>query len=224
MNNVVELRQYTLKPGMRESLISLFDREFLESQEACGCDVIGQFRDLDVADRFVWLRGFADMTTRGQALAAFYDGPVWKAHREAANATMLDSDNVLLLRPARPYAGFDLNAQRPPLGQAAQGVLTATICRFKQKIEEPTIAEVERNILPKLEDSGDAVLAWFATEYASNNFPRLPVREAENVVVWFARRMAAAPPLPAEFLSSLLEYPLTLRLSPTPRSKLRVSR
>ena len=31
---VLELRQYTLKPGMRDILIELFEREFVESQEA----------------------------------------------------------------------------------------------------------------------------------------------------------------------------------------------
>ena len=62
--------------------------------------MLGQFRDLDDADRFVWLRGFESMAARPAALGAFYDGPVWKAHREAANATMIDSDDVLLLQPA----------------------------------------------------------------------------------------------------------------------------
>jgi hypothetical protein len=33
---VVELRQYTLRPGQRDVLIALFDREFVESQEAEG--------------------------------------------------------------------------------------------------------------------------------------------------------------------------------------------
>jgi NIPSNAP len=100
---VVELRQYTLHPGKRDVLIDLFDREFIEPQEALGIKVIGQFRDLDRSDRFVWLRGFHDMTSRAKALTDFYSGPVWKAHREAANATMIDSDNVLLLRPATAY-------------------------------------------------------------------------------------------------------------------------
>ncbi|TAN01085.1 MAG: NIPSNAP family protein, partial [Rhodanobacteraceae bacterium] len=84
---VVELRQYTLRPRARETLIRLFEREFVESQEACGASVIGTFRDLDQPDRFVWLRGFADMRARRQALAEFYGGLVWKAHRDAANAT-----------------------------------------------------------------------------------------------------------------------------------------
>ena len=39
--------------------------------------VIGQFRDLDNPDSFVWLRGFADMEARKRALTGFYSGPVW---------------------------------------------------------------------------------------------------------------------------------------------------
>ena len=113
---VVELRQYTLNPGQRETLIALFDREFIESQEATGMTVIGQFSDLDRPDMFVWLRGFDSMDVRKEALAAFYDGRVWTAHRDAANATMIDSDDVLLLTPAWPGAGFDLSsAQRGAL-------------------------------------------------------------------------------------------------------------
>src|SRR5436190_23697235 len=69
---VVELRQYTLHPGMRDTLIELFDREFVESQEALGMKIIGQFRDADNPNRFVWLRGFRDMPSRAQALKDFY--------------------------------------------------------------------------------------------------------------------------------------------------------
>ena len=79
---VVELRQYTLHPGQRDVLIDLFDREFVETQEAVGMAVLGQFRDLDDPDRFVWLRGFDDMPRRAQALGRFYGGPVWKAHKD----------------------------------------------------------------------------------------------------------------------------------------------
>ncbi|HET7865773.1 MAG TPA: hypothetical protein VFL86_15325 [Burkholderiaceae bacterium] len=54
--HVVELRQYTLHAGQRDVLIDLFDREFVETQEAVGMTVMGQFRDLDDADRFSPLR------------------------------------------------------------------------------------------------------------------------------------------------------------------------
>src|SRR5262249_50136163 len=73
-HHVYELRQYPLHPGQREVLISLFDRHLVEPQEAVGMRVVGQFRDLDHPDRFVWLRSFEDMVTRDAALRAFYGG------------------------------------------------------------------------------------------------------------------------------------------------------
>ncbi len=96
--NLIELRQYLLHAGQRDTLIDLFDREFVEAQEAVGMDVLGQFRDPQRPDYFVWIRGFPDMTARHESLTAFYEGPVWARHREVANATMVDSDNVMLLR------------------------------------------------------------------------------------------------------------------------------
>jgi NIPSNAP len=67
---VVELRQYTLKPGQRDILIDLFERHFIESQEAAGMTLVGQFRDRRRDDRFVWLRGFANMEARHKASKA----------------------------------------------------------------------------------------------------------------------------------------------------------
>src|SRR4051812_33116250 len=106
LSPIVELRQYTCHKGGRDKLIALFEREFIAPQDALGARVIGIFRDEDDPDRFVWLRGFDSMAARKTALTAFYGGPVWKAHRDTANATMLDSDNVLLLHPAGAGGGF----------------------------------------------------------------------------------------------------------------------
>jgi len=39
---MLELRQYRLKPGLRDVLIDLFDRYFIESQEALGMTIVGQ--------------------------------------------------------------------------------------------------------------------------------------------------------------------------------------
>ena len=223
MSAVFELRQYTLKPGMRDTLISLFEREFIETQEAAGCDLPGQFRDVDVADRFVWLRGFEDMPSRAAALKAFYGGPVWKANREAANETMIDSDNVLLLRPGAAFALDGVARPAPGAPETPQGVVAATVCRFRDRLGDDIEILLARDVFPLFERAGTPVLAWFMTEYAPNNFSALPVREGENVVVWFARNPGVAPPLPENVLSQLVEYPLTLRLRPTARSKLRIA-
>src|SRR2546429_3834352 len=81
---IIELRQYTLHSGQRDVLIDLFDREFVESQEALGMKLIGQFRHLDDPNRFVWLRGFRDMSLRAQALKDFYGGTL-------ADATLIQA-------------------------------------------------------------------------------------------------------------------------------------
>src|SRR5688500_18059770 len=118
---IVELRMYSLHPGRRDELIRLVERGFIGSQEAVGIQVIGQFVVLDDPNRVIWLRGFHDMPARAESLNAFYSGPVWKAHREAANATMIDSDNVLLLRLPQGACGFTFDrANRPPLGSRAK--------------------------------------------------------------------------------------------------------
>jgi hypothetical protein len=183
---VVELRQYALHPGRREALIALFDREFVETQEATGMRVIAQFRDIDRPDVFTWLRGFPDLASRAASLGAFYGGGVWAAHRDAANATMVSSDNVRLLRPARPGSGFE-PGERPGPGAAAPGLIVATIYTLTAPAARGFTETFERVIVPELAASGVRPFAAFETEPAPNNFPRLPVREGEHAFVWFVR-------------------------------------
>ena len=231
---IVELRQYTLHPGKRDLLIDLFDREFVESQEALGVKVIGQFRDLDNPNRFVWLRGFRDMPARAQALADFYGGPAWKAHREAANATMIDSDNVLLLHPATATSAFSLgNRQRPGLGsnETRNELIVATIYYFDAPADTAFVEFFERTVRSTVIGSGATVMAYLKTEHSKNTFPALPVREGENVFVWFARfndagayerHLAALTQFPRwrdeiakELARRLKREPEILKLSPT---------
>jgi quinol monooxygenase YgiN len=209
MSGVLELRQYALKPGRRDELIALFEREFIESQEAEGMDIIGTFRDLDDPNRFVWLRGFSDMEARAKSLAAFYGGPIWKAHRNAANDTMIDSDNVLLLKPAWNGSGFPPGGTRAPVGATGslEGMVIATICYFPVPIAEPALDAIRA-----ASGKGDHA---FVTETSANTFPALPVREGENVLVWISGQ-----PCPQSLAQSAAKQEV-LRLQPTARSKLR---
>jgi hypothetical protein len=227
---LIELRQYTLHDGKRDTLIDLFEREFVESQEAQGMKVIGTFRDLDRPNRFVWLRGFKDMDARLAGLTAFYTGPLWLAHRDAANATIEDSDNVLLLRTVHQADQFQLPGSRPLLGQKAPaGLILATIEYLKGSAADAAPV-FETKVKPALEKRGIRPLAWFVTENAPNNFPRLPVREKEQVLVWFARfendadrksHQSAMDRAGTALASLRAEPPEHLRLAPTSRSELR---
>lgn len=231
---IVELRQYTLRRGQREALIDVFDREFVETQEAVGMTVIGQFRDLDRPDTFVWLRGFSDMPARAASLTAFYDGAIWRAHAEEANRTMVDSDNVLLLEPASPNTVFSPGPR--PIGAASTdtGLIVTTIYYPRPGTKEFS-AFFAQSVRPLVAASGVAILGEYAASARPNNFPRLPIREGENVFVWFARFKSAADyeqhrtslgntpswSRVAPQLEAQLARPTeTLRLVPTSRSRL----
>ena len=69
---VLELRQYTVRGGMRDVLPTLFRTHFIAEHEAVGARILGTYFDLDDPDRFVWLRSYTDITMRGAALRAFY--------------------------------------------------------------------------------------------------------------------------------------------------------
>ncbi|HEX6447800.1 MAG TPA: NIPSNAP family protein [Streptosporangiales bacterium] len=179
--SVVELRQYTLRPGCRETLVELFERELIEPQQAVGMRVGGVFCDRRDPDRFVWFRGFADLPARHRALTGFYSGPVWREHGSAANATMLDTDDVLLLRPtapARPVAD-----PAPPPADEREWVVVSV---YEHLADEELTRWLTVDVQPLLEDAlGVPVGAW-RTEPARNTVPSLPVRDGANAFVWTA--------------------------------------
>ena len=227
----VELRQYTLHPGRRDELIALFEREFIAPQQAAGIVVLGLFRALDDPDRFVWLRGFSDMPTRARALAAFYDGPVWRAHRDAANATMLDSDDVLLLRPASAGIALPIEAWQRGGAAAPQGGLLAVVCPLASAPGARFGDAFRHAMAPAFARRGATLAGCYVSESSPNNFPRLPVREGAPVFVWLARfeRLDACRRHAAELVRSfggldgiagdlatrLVAPPQVLRLAPT---------
>ncbi|KAA2262990.1 NIPSNAP family protein [Solihabitans fulvus] len=191
MTPVLELRQYTLHPGQRDTLIDIYERNFVESQEELGVRIPGHFRDVDNPDLFVWLREFDDMAARERALTAFYlKGSVWRANRTAANATMVDSDNVRLLRPVGEHSRFAApTAPRPPVGatELPASRVTATVYHLENPADAEFVRFFEEQALPALTAAGAAPIAWFETEPAENNFPVLPVVTGEHLFVWFAR-------------------------------------
>jgi hypothetical protein len=227
VSDIVELRRYTLHPGARDTLIELFDRELVEPQEAVGMAVLGQFRDLDDADRFVWLRGFPDLRSRTRSLEALYGGPVWKEHARVANATMVDSDDVLLLRRLSGLE-HEPDGRPAPNGATSQpGLLAITTYPLAEAASGDFPAFFARAVEPVLREAGIEVLATCATEHGENTYPALPVREGEDVFVWLAlfadeadhaRRAPALERVAPALAERLDGEPEIMRLSPTARS------
>src|SRR3954452_4027732 len=235
---VVDLRQYTLHPGRRDTLVRIFDEYFVEGQEATGMHIVGQFHDLDDPDRFIWIRGFRDLPARAEALNAFYYGPVWRAHAAAANATMVDSDNALLLKPVRLGDGYPrLDSPRPPIGstEAPESVIAGAVYH-RSSADDGFVDFFTDHVAPALAASGAEPIAGLETLVAENNFPQLPLRD-EVVLAWFARfpdgsaydehrrRLALSRTWQQHVLPELVRRSTKpvqeLRLRPTARSQLR---
>lgn len=231
---VYELRQYTLHPGQRDVLIDVFDREFIESQEAVGLQVVGQFRDLRNPDRFVWFRGFANMHARRAGLTAFYGGPVWAAHKDVANPTMRDFDDVLLLRPV-PGRNFPPALGRRPAPGAAsssESLYVTHIYPLVEPLDAAAVQQLAGQLSACVEQVDGQSICLLETENATNDYPALPVREGEHVVVHLSRyrgrdqfealqhdsEWQEAQRLVAE---DALASPVELHLAPTARSLLR---
>jgi hypothetical protein len=185
---IVELRQYTTLPSQRDALIRLYEDQFIESQEAAGIALPGQFRVVGFPNRFDWLQGFSSMAARKSDFETFYYGAVWKAHRKAVNSLLLENGNVILLHPAHDGSGFPEPPTRPPLGSTSvpPGLVVATIYDLGSTAAEPFDKTFETTIRPVVTARGARIIASFVTDHSPNNFPILPVRADVNFFVWFA--------------------------------------
>lgn len=229
-DTVFELRRYTLKPGGRETLISVFDTHLVETQEAVGMNVVCQFRDPAAPDQFVWFRGFADQAARSSSLPAFYGGPVWAQHGPAANETMLAWHDVLMLKPAAPGSGFDTRGlDRLPPGTADREDGRAhlvTIHHLAPDAGDEQAANAAGAVAEAARAAGGEVLASLISDHSENGFARLPVREGECVAVTLVRpgQASALANLEAALRAVAVggsRAPDIARLVPTARSLLR---
>lgn len=147
---------------------------------------------------------------------------------------MVEFDDVLLLRPAWEDSGVRIQQPRPPATatRSAPGFVDITIFPLREA-PSPALLAAVRAAEAVLREGGALDVAWYVTEHAPNNFPRLPVRADVQVLVGvalfasrdvfdaFARggrwQEAAAP----GFAPHLGSAPQALRLLPTARSALR---
>jgi hypothetical protein len=102
---------------------------------------------------------------------------------------MVDVSDVLLLKPARPGSGLRLNPADRPASSAATsagGLVVATVYHFAEPVDPRFVELFELSLAPALTRAGALVDGTFVTEASENTFPRLPVRQGENVFVWLA--------------------------------------
>ncbi len=183
--SVIELRRYTTKPGEREPFAKYFESYFPEAFEQLGAMVFGQFLERDKDNLFVWLRGFHDMDARAVVNSAFYYGPLWKEHRTTMNDRLIDSDNVLLLRPLDAAHAVPVFPTVDPVNELSgpRGLVVAQIFAVKPGQVEG-LAQRAAPLFATYRAAGARELGVLVSLDAKNNFPQLPVREDGPYLVW----------------------------------------
>ena len=172
--NIIELRNYLLKPGLRDKFVDYFKDHFIQSQNALGAYTPGQYRVKDEDDRFFWIRGFDNMEKRSRFLPAFYGGTTWKIFGPAANEMMLEWHHVHLLKPA----GAGISEFDQKQGLVVIDFYTAANSEFDQLTNL-----FAKTYIPLFHSWGISNISLWISERAENDFPQLPVYQENDLLV-----------------------------------------
>src|ERR1035438_909660 len=171
--NVLELRNYLLKPNLADTFSHYFHSRFVAPMNELGGYTLGEFKISGVNDRFVWLRGFTDMKTRVKFLNDFYiNSPIWKEYGKGANEMMINSDNVYLLKPL--HKNVFLKTDK-----------TFTVIDFYvcNSTIDKVIKLFDTEFIPFLKNINVQDISFWVSEMTENDFPRLPVFQDKNLLV-----------------------------------------
>ncbi len=181
----IEFRRYTIKEGGREHFAQYFESYFPEAFQQLGAIAAGSFFERGNQAGFTWIRGFHTIEARAVVNAAFYYGPLWKEHKKTLNDLMIDSDNVMLLRPLTPERGVTILAAVDPVTETAgaQGIVVAQIFAVKANSIEVFAKEAETTFA-SYRAAGAREAGVLVTLDVTNNFPQLPIRTDGPYLVW----------------------------------------
>jgi hypothetical protein len=182
---VIEFRRYKIKEGEREHFAEYFESYFPEAFQQMGAILFGQFLERKNPTGFTWLRGFKNTDARAIINASFYYGPLWREHSSTMNNLMVDSDNVLLLRPLSPEQEVPVLPAVDPIKEekGAQGIVVAQIFAVKPNSVDAFARQADQTFAG-YRAAGAREAGVLVTLDAPNNFPQLPVRTDGAYLVW----------------------------------------
>ncbi len=191
---LIELRNYLLKDGARDSFIEGFEKNLIGPQAKNNGFTLGQYRIVDEPNRVFWIRGYKDMSTRSAFLPSFYYGPDWKQHRDTFNKMIANSDNVYLLHP------LVLENKTLIPGAVDKGSLNvykriAVVDYYIANTRQGELKTIiAKEYLPLLKSCGITDFTVWESELLLNDFPKLPVFQDKNLLVMIT------------FFKDLIEY------------------
>lgn len=179
---VLELRNYLMKPGKRDSFITFFEDNFIKSQNALGGYVLGQYRVKDGENNFFWIRGFKTMQARSKYLPEFYHSEFWKARRNTANDLINNNDNVYLMRALNLSSETaDMAFSSNEIG-SKKGLTVLDFYVANGRLDE-MISFFRKVYIPFLIGLGISDFTTWEGETEVNDFPGLPVFQDGNLII-----------------------------------------
>lgn len=182
--SVIELRNYILKPGMRDSFINYFEDNLILTQYCLNGYPLGQYRVKGLEENFFWIRGFENMKQRSTFLPAFYLGPTWKKYKKIPNSLLANNDNVNLLHPLELENDSLVlaDAIESSLLMSRNGITVIDFYTANTKLDLLK-ALFARNYLPLIRSLGLEDYTLWISEPQKNDFPQLPVFQDKNLLV-----------------------------------------
>ncbi len=103
---IVEVRKYTIKPGLRANFLEFFETRAMPAQREVGMEIMGPLLDVENPDVFLWLRGFPSLKERDRMRTAFYEGDLWTKELEAIAMPMLERYEAVLTETSSRFVTF----------------------------------------------------------------------------------------------------------------------
>ena len=73
-----ELRQYRMRPGMRDAWVRMMEEEIIPFQTSKGIVIVGSFVGEEEDDLYIWIRRFDSEAERERLYEAVYESDHWK--------------------------------------------------------------------------------------------------------------------------------------------------
>ncbi len=167
---IIDLRDYTLKPNTRDQFIERCETIIFPEQKRLGATILGTFCDANDPNRIVWLRAMPDMAERKRILTAFYShGEIWKANRRAVNSWIVDSSNVLLVKPISDLVTTTTKT-------TDHSIVVMYTCLRQEPFD---LTDEIDHVAGAINDVGGRLLVKLERDPSENNYPLHPIRAGE---------------------------------------------
>ena len=180
---VLELRNYLLRPGHRDEFITGFETKIIDTLNARGNLVLGQFTVKGSPDNFFWIRGFKDMQTRLTCLKGFYSSEYWSKHVYIPQAHVINYNNVYLLKPVDILTGKkdSINFNFDWFGKQ-KGIVVVELIIANERLSQ-LLNFMGSKFDPIVRSAGTINMSYWISELTPNDYPDLPAFQDKNLLV-----------------------------------------